>query len=364
MIFMNDFRADSEALINEELKAVERVLRSGWYVLGEEVRSFESEWAARCGIAYAIGTGNGLDAIETGIRALGLSGGDEVITTPMTAFATVLGIMRAGATPILADIDPATGLLDPRSVERCITPRSKAVLLVHLYGQIRDMDVWVNLCRTHKIALIEDCAQSHLAQWNGHGGGSFGAWGTYSFYPTKNLGAPGDAGALVTNDQSVAERARQIRNYGQSSRYVHSVVGMNSRLDEIHAAILRARLAWLDGFTTRRREIANRYLQGIGNPRIQLLARPVEMANHVYHLFVVLSQERDRLSSFLRERQIESISHYPVPVHLQPPAREMGRDPFGLPNAERHARACLSIPCHPNMSDAHVDAVIVSLNEF
>jgi dTDP-4-amino-4,6-dideoxygalactose transaminase len=185
MILMNDFKAEPESLRAAELAAVGRVLHSGWYVLGQEVKTFEAEWATRCGIAHAIGVGNGMDAIEIGLRALDIGEGDEVITTPMTAFATVLAIIRAGATPVLADIDPDTALLDPKSVERCITPKTKAILLVHLYGQIRDMESWLGLCEANGLALLEDCAQSHLATWNGKVAGSFGRFGAYSFYPTK-----------------------------------------------------------------------------------------------------------------------------------------------------------------------------------
>ena len=364
MIRMNDFCLDSEELVCAELDAVKRVLRSGWYILGEEVRHFESEWSVRCGTTYAIGTGNGLDAIEIGIRALGVTSGDEIITTPMTAFATVLGIMRAGATPVLADIVPETGLLDPASVERCLTTRTKAILLVHLYGQIHDMRVWLHFSAKHGIPLIEDCAQAHLAQWEGRVAGTFGAWGAYSFYPTKNLGAAGDAGALVTNDKSIAELARMMRNYGQSNRYEHSVLGLNSRLDEIHAAILRAKLTHLDGVTKRRRAIAARYRRGIDNPHVRLLSPPLDEANHVYHLFVIVCEERDRLKAFLHTHGIEAIIHYPIPAHLQPTLSNARRDSRGLPNCERHARTCLSIPCHPNMTDGEVDAVIKALNDF
>ena len=216
LILMNDFKAEPEELRVAELAALERVLHSGWYVLGNEVKVFEAAWAKRCGAAHAVGVGNGMDAIEIGLRALNIGTGDEVITTPMTAFATVLAIIRAGAIPVLADIDPDTALLNPASVERCISAKTKAVLLVHLYGQVHNMERWTALCEKHGIALLEDCAQAHLAQWNGRVAGSFGRFGAYSFYPTKNLGALGDAGALVCNDGELARRAAVLRNYGQS----------------------------------------------------------------------------------------------------------------------------------------------------
>lgn len=364
MILMNDFKAEPETLRIAELAALDRVLRSGWYVLGNEVKAFEQEWAKRCGTAHAVGVGNGMDAIEIGIRALGIGAGDEVITTPMTAFATVLAIIRAGATPVLADIDPETALLDPASVERCIGPRTRAVLLVHLYGQVRNMERWQALCEQRGIALLEDCAQSHLAKWNGKTAGDFGRFGAYSFYPTKNLGALGDAGALVSSDEVLAQRAAVLRNYGQSVRYHHTELGLNSRLDELQAALLRVRLDYLDGYTARRRQIAALYRERIANPQVRLLAAPAQAESHVYHLFVVTCAERDRLAQYLKSGGVETYVHYPVPVHRQPPCRELRCDPDGLAAAERHAASCLSIPCHPQMSDADVSTVIDAINAF
>jgi dTDP-4-amino-4,6-dideoxygalactose transaminase len=344
--------------------ALDKVLRSGWYVLGNEVKAFEAAWAGRCGVANGVGVGNGMDAIEIGLRALGIGEGDEVITTPMTAFATVLAILRAGATPVLADIEGHSALLDPVSAERCIGPRTKAILLVHLYGQMREMERWATLCDQHGIALLEDCAQSHLAQWNGKSGGSFGRFGAYSFYPTKNLGALGDGGALVSDDAALTQRAAVLRNYGQSVRYHHPELGLNSRLDELQAALLLVRLEWLEGFTDRRRQIAATYHAGISNPAVQLMAMPAQAQSHVYHLFVVLCKERDRLAQHLKAQGVETLAHYPVPVHFQPPCTEMRRDPLGLNVAERHAAQCLSIPCHPQMSDADVALVISAINAF
>lgn len=364
IVRMNDFRAEPEQLLRAELDAVERVLRSGWYILGEEVARFEATWAARCGLPHAVGVGNGLDALEIGLRALGLGPGDEIITTPMTAFASVLAVLRAGATPVLADIDPATALLDPASVERCITPRTRALLLVHLYGQVRNMHAWMSLARNAGIHLLEDCAQAHLAVCDGGVAGAFGAWGAYSFYPTKNLGTPGDGGALVTASEEVAARARMLRNYGQSERYHHPLLGMNSRLDELHAAILSVRLDWLQAFVAHRRRLAEAYFAGIAHPRVCCLAPPQHAENHVYHLFVVRCPERDRLAAFLKQQGVESFSHYPVAVQQQPPTAWLPRDPRGLPAAEAHAAECLSIPCHPQMSDADVHYVIGAINAF
>ncbi len=364
MILLNDFKAEPPELIQQELEAVKRVVQSGWYVLGNEVKQFESSWAKCCDAAHAVGVGNGMDAIEIGLRASGIGVGDEVITTPMTAFATVLGILRAGATPVLADIDPETALLDMKSVDRCISPKTRALLLVHLYGQVGDMAAWQVFCSSRGILLLEDCAQAHLARWNGQAAGSFGLWGAYSFYPTKNLGALGDGGALVTGSSEIADQAMSLRNYGQSERYHHPLLGMNSRLDELQAAVLIVRLAWLDSFTARRREIANAYFSGISNGAVKLLSRPLHEENHVYHLFVLLSEEPQRLAAHLKLHGITSFSHYPVPVHLQPPCTELRADPSGLRHAEMHADRCLTIPCHPQMTDDQVKSVIEAINGF
>lgn len=361
---MNDFKAEPAELRAAMLAAVERVLSSGWYVLGPEVAAFERAWAARCGVPHSVGVGNGMDAIEIGLRSLGIGAGDEVITTPMTAFATVLAVLRTGARPVLADIDPSTGLMSPASARRCLTPRTRAILLVHLYGQVRDMAAWQALCDASGVALLEDCAQAHGAALGGVQAGAFGRVGAFSFYPTKNLGAAGDAGLLVAQDEAVAAKARRLRNYGQSERYHHPEIGLNSRLDELHAAMLCARLPWLDEFTGRRREIANAYRRGLANPAIRLLAAPQEPAADVHHLFVVLCQQRDALQAHLQRHGVQALIHYPVPVHRQPPCVDLQRDPAGLQESERHADSCLSLPCHPQLSDAEVLQVVTAMNEF
>ena len=364
MILMNDFKAEPPELRDAMLQAVARVLDSGWYVLGNEVAAFEKKWADACGVTYGVGVGNGMDAIEIALRALDIGPGDEVITTPMTAFATVLAILRAGATPVLADIDLNSALLSLESAERCISPKTKAVLLVHFYGQVRRMDAWTDFCVQHGIALVEDCAQAHLARWQGKVAGSFGVAGAYSFYPTKNLGAPGDAGMLVTHDEALALRASRLRNYGQSVRYHHPELGMNSRLDEVQAAMLSERLNWLPGFTERRRQIAEAYRAGICNTQVQLLAPPEELLAHVYHLFVITCQKRDALLAHLQAQQVQALIHYPVPIHKQESCLAIACDPLGLGNSERYAAMCLSLPCHPQMTDDDVATVISAVNSF
>jgi len=364
MITMNGFPREQDDIKQAMVTACARVIDSNYFVLGSEVKDFEDKWASICGTQYAIGMGNGLDAIEIALRAAGVGPGDEVITTPMTAFATFLGIIRAGASPVLADIDPLTALLSLESVTRQVTPRTKAVLLVHLYGQVRGMEEWVKFCEENDLILFEDCAQAHLAESDGKVAGSFGLAGAYSFYPTKNLGAIGDAGALVTSDPEIAVRAMRLRNYGQSNRCEHVDLGMNSRLDEMQAALLNVRLEWLDGFTARRRKIAQSYFEGISNPLVRLLAEPEDPRSHSYHLFVVNCNEREKLSSFLSDRGIETLIHYPIPVHRQPAASSFGLVIEHLVNSDIHASACLSIPCHPGMTDLEVGTVISAMNEF
>lgn len=364
MIPMNGFLREPEALREQELAGVARVLRSGWYILGKEVQAFEIEWARAIGVPHAIGVGNGMDAIEIALRALDIGEGDEVVTTPMTAFASVLAIVRAGARPVLADIDPATALMSMESARRCLSTRTRAILLVHLYGQAKNLAGWRELCDDAGVHLVEDAAQAHLAACDGMQAGAAGAASAFSFYPTKNLGAIGDGGALTTGSEEIATLARQLRNYGQSVRYHHPVMGLNSRLDELQAAILRARMARLAEFTARRRAIARAYRAGIANPAIRLLEAPAEEANHVYHLFVVCCEERDRLAAHLEAHGVETLIHYPIPVHRQAPCQDVARDPHGLAQSELHGASCLSIPCHPQLTDAEVQAVVRALNDF
>jgi dTDP-4-amino-4,6-dideoxygalactose transaminase len=364
MILMNDFKAEPIELREAMMTAVRRVLDSGWYVLGNEVTSFEKKWAQICGVNHGVGLGNGMDAIEVALRGLDIGPGDEVITTSMTAFATVLAILRAGATPVLADIEAESALLSLESVKRCISRNTKAIVLVHLYGQVRDMVLWQDFCQDNGVHLIEDCAQAHLATWGGNVAGSFGVAGAYSFYPTKNLGASGDAGMLVTQDASLAERAAQLRNYGQSERYHHPELGMNSRLDEIQAAMLIERLRWLKSFTERRGFIAEAYRCGIKNSTINQLSEPQEASAHVHHLYVVTSRQRQDLQSYLLELGIQTLIHYPIPIHKQKSCMLIKTDPKGLKVSERHATECLSLPCHPQMTNSEIAQVIDGVNSF
>ena len=357
--------ADEPAELKAAMRAAcDRVLNSPTWILGPEVAHFEEEFSSALNITRAVGVGNGMDALEIVLRGRGIGPGDEVITTPMTAAATILAIIRAGATPVLADIDPETALLSIDSVQRCITPRTRAVILVHLYGQMRDLDQWTELCDTNGIDLIEDCAQGHGASWRGLSGGAYGVAGAYSFYPTKNLGAVGDGGAVVTNDPAIAETAIVLRNYGQRARYEHVDVGLNTRLDEMQAAILSARLGFLSSFTQRRREVAASYRQGIGNPLITLLDEPQEHSAHVYHLFVITTPQRHRLQEHLAAHGVPTLIHYPIPAHEQEAFAGIRFDPEGLGASENHARTCLSLPCHPQLTDEQVSRIIDAVETF
>lgn len=361
---MNDFLAEELPLQQQMLDAVKAVLHSGRYILGKEVESFEHEWANVCGSQFCVGVGNGMDAIEMAIRALNIGANDEVVTTPVTAFATVLAIMRAGATPVMADINPETAMLDPESVLRCLNNRTKAIVTVHLYGQIGPIHELRSIAKDRKLHIIEDCAQAHGALYQGQPAGSFGAVGTWSFYPTKNLGALGDAGAVTTSSRHCADKIRQLRHYGQHEPHQHPILGMNSRLDELQAAVLRTRLPYLKRWTIRRREIATRYHEGIKHPRVRLLPPPAEASRHVYHLFVVTCPERAALHRHLKTEGVESLIHYPIPAHRQEPCRSLPKDPQGLKRAEQHAQECLSLPCHPHLTDEEVDRVIQTINNF
>jgi dTDP-4-amino-4,6-dideoxygalactose transaminase len=361
---MHDFESEPAALRSAMASAAQRVLASGRYILGTEVAAFEAKWASLCGVRHAIGVGNGMDALEICLRAVGIGPGDEVIVPAMTAFASALAVLRAGAEPVLADIDPDNALLSPASAARCVSARTKAVMVVHLYGQVGNMESWMRFCRTRGIELIEDCAQSHLARSGGRPAGAFGRAAGFSFYPTKNLGAPGDGGMVVCDDPEVALVAARLRNYGQSERFWHPMLGLNSRLDEIQAAVLLERVAWLESFNERRRQIARRYDVSLRNPSVTLLATPPDDASHVHHLYVVRCEARESLQAHLSSCGVDCSVHYPLPIHFQPPGTRLRRDPEGLAACERHAASCLSLPCHPQLSDEQVACVVESVNSF
>jgi len=350
--------------------AVRRVLESGWYILGPEVDGFEKEFASYLGLREAVGVASGTDAIELALRGLGIGPGDAVYSVSNTAVATVAAIERAGATPILVDVDEATVTMDPESLARAVAAGSRpigtrpaAVVVVHLYGQAADMDAILAVARPAGLAVVEDCAQAHGARLNGRMVGTMGEVAAFSFYPTKNLAALGDGGCVVTDDVAVATRIRELRQYGWRERYVSAVPGLNSRLDEVQAAVLRARLPKLDGDNARRREIAARYDAGLrGTAVVTPVVRTA--ASHVYHQYVVRTGSRDGLIAWLRDHSIAAAIHYPVPVHLQP--GYAGRLPHvaELPVTERLAGEIVSLPIFSSLTDDEVNRVIAAIVEW
>jgi len=344
--------------------AIARVVASGWYVLGPEVEAFESEFASACRAPHAVGVGTGTDALALILRALGIGPGDEVITTPVSAAYSALAVIMAGARPVFADIDPVRLTLDPAAVERAIGPRTRAILPVHLYGQPADMAALERLASDHRLALVEDCCQAHLASAGGRPVGTIGIAGAFSFYPTKNLGALGDGGAIVTRDRALADRVKRLRNGGQTDRYHHQEAGINSRLDEMQAAILRARLPFLAGWTARRRVLAGEYRRALAsvNAGVEAVVVPPELdAGHVYHLFVVRSRARQALQAALAARGVETLVHYPVPITKQPAL--FAADPVDCPIANRACDEVLSLPLHPAMTIETVRAVAEAIQE-
>ena len=346
--------------------AIDRVVSSGWFVLGPEVEAFESEFAAACRASHAVGVGNGTDALALILRALGIGPGDEVITTPLSAAYTALAIMMAGARPVFADIEAARLTIDPGAIESAVTSRTRAILPVHLYGQAADMAAIEQIASRHALAVVEDCCQAHLATAAGRAVGTIGVAGAFSFYPTKNLGGFGDGGAVVTNDQALAARIKRLGNGGQTDRYRHQEPGVNSRLDEMQAAIVRARLPFLPQWTARRRTLAAQYRAALATASVAL---PDEAdPGHVYHLFVVRSRRaagRDRrgeLQRHLTARGIETLVHYPVTIPRQPALA--GTYPADCPRAAAVCDEVLSLPLHPRLGDHELARIAAAIDEF
>jgi len=338
--------------------AIDRVLVRGWFVLGPELEAFEQEFARASGADRAIGVGTGTDALAIALRALGIGPGDEVITSPLSAAFSALAIMMAGARPVFADIDSDRLTLDPRAVAAAVTPATAAIMPVHLYGQPADMPAIVEVASRHNLAVVEDCCQAHLATCDGRPVGSFSAVAAFSFYPTKNLGALGDGGAIVTNDREIAARVARLRNGGQTKQYDHAEFGVNSRLDELQAAVLRARLAFLPSWTERRRALAAAYRAALKD--VTTVVVPPEFdAGHVYHLFPVRSTARDAMREHLRSRGIETLIHYPTSIARQPAFA--GERPADCPIAARVCGEIFSLPLYPTLSDDAVTQVAAAV---
>lgn len=344
------------------LHAVQEVAACGVYILGEPVEAFERDFAAYCGTSQAISCGNGLDALRLILMGYGIGPGDEVILPAHTFIATALAVSATGAAPVFADVDDATLLLTPAQIEPLLSTRTKAIIAVHLYGRVCEMDPLRELARTHGLKLIEDAAQAHGAQYHRHRTGTLGDAAAFSFYPAKNLGALGDGGAVTTNDGVLAERLRALRNYGSTRKYYHEQQGMNSRLDTLQAAALRVRLAHLDAENAQRRTLAGQYLAALSHPSIRLPAMPHDAAQHVWHLFTLRCTMRDALQAHLQQAGIQTLIHYPLPIHRQDAYRAYGG--LSLPVSERAAGELLSLPLYPNMPPAHMEAVIEAVNGF
>ncbi len=344
-----------------EQKALE-VLRSGWYILGNEVKEFEKEFASYVGAKHCVGLASGLDALWIAFRVLGIGKGDEVIVQGNTYIASVMGITMNGATPVFVEPDEYYNI-DTKKIEEKITEKTKAILVVHLYGQSARMDEILELCQKYDLRLVEDCAQSHGACYNGKMTGTFGDVGCFSFYPSKNIGAFGDAGAIVCNDDKIAQDFRVFRNYGSEKRYYNKVVGANSRLDEIQAGLLRVRLKYVQEIENERLKIASRYDAEINNPKLK---KPTirENCTSVWHQYVIRCEERDRLIKYLEEKEIGTIIHYPIPPHLSEAYGYLGYKEGAFPITEQYAKTVLSIPMYNGMTEEEQTRVIEALNSF
>lgn len=345
-----DLARDVESYRFELDPAIDRVLRHGHFVLGEEVGRFEQEFAAYCGSGHAVAVGSGTDAITIALQAVGVGPGHEVVTVPNTCVPTVVGIEATGAQAVLVDVQPDVFTLDPTRLEAVVNERTRAIVPVHLYGQCADMEPILAFARAHGLKVVEDCAQAHGAEYRGRRAGSIGDAAAFSFYPTKNLGALGDGGAVTTNDSETAERARLLRNYGERERFEHVLRGRNSRLDTLQAAILSTKLPHLDAWNRRRRELAALYREALAAAGV---LTPAEGAgrHHVYHLYVVRAANRDAVRAGLAERGVGTAVHYPIPLHEQPAYRYLA--PVGRPlaMAARLAGEVLSLPLHPGLTD-------------
>ena len=357
MIPFLDLGAAYRELKTEIDAAIHRVLDSGWYILGPEVDAFEAEWAAWCGADHAVGVANGLDALILALRALDIGPGDEVIVPSNTYIATWLAVTAVGARPVPVEPDPATHNIDPARIAAAISPATRAILPVHLYGQPAELDPILALARQHGVAVVEDAAQAHGARYKGRRIGAHGDVVCWSFYPGKNLGALGDGGAITTNRTDLADRIRVLRNYGSRMKYVNEVQGVNSRLDPIQAAVLRAKLPYLDAWTDRRRAIAAAYAEGLRDSGL-ILPHVPDWADPAWHLYVIRSPDRDGLQKRLAKAEVGTLIHYPIPPHMQTAYADLALAPDALPLARDLAGEVLSLPMGPQLPLADAARVI------
>ncbi|HJZ94711.1 MAG TPA: DegT/DnrJ/EryC1/StrS family aminotransferase [Gemmataceae bacterium] len=362
-----DLKAQYAALRDEIRPAVDRVLESQLCINGPEVAQLEKEVARYCGCKHAIGVSSGTDALLVALMVLDVGLGDEIITTPYTFFATAGSIARLGARPVFVDIEPATFNIDAKAIEAAVTPRTKAIMPVHLFGQCADMGAIMDVARRHKLPVIEDAAQAIGSEYQGKRAGSIGDIGCFSFFPSKNLGAVGDAGACTTNDDALAKRLLRLRGHGAEVKYYHDEVGGNFRLDTIHAAVLSVKLKYLDQWTAARRANAEFYTKAIeANPLLRSVVTPppVVESRHIFNQYVIRTRDRDGLKEFLKVHQIGTEIYYPVPMHLQQCFGYLGHRPGDFPHSEEAARTSLAVPIYPEMTEAQKQHVVDSLAAF
>jgi dTDP-4-amino-4,6-dideoxygalactose transaminase len=358
-----DLAAQYSALADEIDAAMANVVRNTSFILGQDVELFEQEFAAFCEAEYAVGVDNGTSALELILRAYDIGPGDEVITVANTFIATTLAISYTGATPVLVDIDPQTYNIDVSRIEDAITPRTKAIMPVHLYGQPADMGSISEIARRHELLVVEDACQAHGARYNGKRTGSLGQAAAFSFYPGKNLGAYGDGGMVVTNDERVVDAVRMLRNYGQREKYHHLIRGFNRRLDTLQAAILRVKLKHLEAANAARRRHARLYNELLADlPVVPPLE--ADFAQSVYHLYVIRTEDREELAAHLKDRGIASGIHYPVPIHLHPAYRDLGYGEGDFPVSERYAGQILSLPMYPELTEDKIEYTVDAIRDF
>ena len=363
MIRLVDFSRQNKLLKKKLLRAIAGIIDSQTYILGPDVDSFEREFASYCRTSYAVGVASGSDALLLSLRALGVGKGDEVITVANTFISTVLSILHVGAKPILVDADQNTLSMDISLIEKHITPRTRAIIPVHLFGLPVDMDPLIRLAKKYKLYVIEDACQAHGALYKGQVVGSIGDVGCFSFYPSKNLGAFGDAGAVVTNKKRIADTIRILRNAGQKEKNIHEVIGYNSKLDTIQAAILRTKLPYLPGWIQRRRAIASYYTSLLKDLPIVLPNEPL-YAQASYHLYVIRTRYRDQLKQYLQNNNIACGIHFPIPIHLQPCMRDLGYKKGDFPVSEESAQEVLSLPMYPELTQKELRTIILHIRKF
>ncbi len=363
MIAWSDLTYIHSVVRDEINESVKNVLDSNWFIMGKELEAFEEEYAQFCGAKHCIGVGNGLDALHIILKAYGIGAGDEVIVPANTFIATALAVSYCGATPVLVDADENTYNIHATKIEEKITDKTKAIMAVHLYGRVADIEKIYQVAEKYNLKVIEDAAQAHCAVLNGKKTGNLGDAAGFSFYPGKNLGAFGDAGAITTNDDELAKKMRALRNYGSEVKYHHIYKGCNSRLDELQAAMLRVKLKHMEEWTKERQRIAQYYIENISNPKIKLPTAP-EREQHVWHIFPIFVEDRDELMKYLNDKGIQTLIHYPIPIHMQECYKELGYNKGDFPVAERLAKQEVSIPLWVGMKDEVLKAVVEALNSF